>query len=254
MIDGLPPRFPIAGQPEATKVRWFLPYPIGGQENPIGSGTYPASPPTPLAAFGVYYVRGCHFSNDGRLYLHISQEESGHEYDNPYAIAVASFDGGLVTMDGPFVALVKTSDRDAGTVLSLKGGTNYFQKDHSGSFVSLGLDAVNSVTSFPAWATSSSAKATLVARRSDSYGSILFKTQSGAGVGSRSGTTPGSGTVDVYFNYLDAFATHTLTDTGEDVVIYNMSSNAVGTSKYGIASREPNSSKFWVVSAEGWTP
>lgn len=233
MIDrslDLPSRFPITATPEALTVRWHIPYPSGGL--------------TELAPFTIYEVSGAHILPDGRIAVAVIAPS----IDNPKVIAVSSFDGAFVTMDAPFVAWVSDSDRDAGTILGVDT-SGIFQHDEGGGFVSLGL-SLPSIVPIPSWCTSQvyggEKTVTLVMRRDrGAQHAICFKTQSGAGITGRSGSIFGGGTVDIY--------DYTGTDTGIDVFVYNNSTNTVATSKYGVAVLGQDG-KYYVVSAEGYTP
>ncbi len=59
----------------------------------------------------------------------------------------------------------------------------------------------------------------------------------------RSGTTPGTGTVSLYYRDVD---TGVLTDSGNDVEAYNISQTAVGSGSY-VTILQDNYGSYWVI-------
>lgn len=72
---------------------------------------------------------------------------------------------------------------------------------------------------------------------------VIIKTPSG-GIAARSGTTVSSASCDVF-----SIVGTTLTDTGNNIDVYNISISPVGASKYGLAKKEYATGK-WVIDFE----
>lgn len=72
---------------------------------------------------------------------------------------------------------------------------------------------------------------------------VIIKTPAG-GIAARSGTTVSYASCDVF-----SIVGTTLTDTGNNIDVYNISISAVGASKYGLAKKEYASGK-WVIDFE----
>jgi len=72
---------------------------------------------------------------------------------------------------------------------------------------------------------------------------VIIKTPAG-GIAARSGTTVSSASCDVF-----SIVGTTLTDTGNNIDVYNISISAVGASKYGLAKKEYATGK-WVIDFE----
>lgn len=72
---------------------------------------------------------------------------------------------------------------------------------------------------------------------------VIIKTPSG-GIAARSGTTVSYGSCDVF-----SIVGTTLTDTGNNIDVYNVSISPVGASKYGLAKKEYATGK-WVIDFE----
>lgn len=72
---------------------------------------------------------------------------------------------------------------------------------------------------------------------------VIIKTPSG-GIAARSGTTVSSASCDVF-----SIVGTTLTDTGNNIDVFNISISSVGGSKYGLAKKEYATGK-WVIDFE----
>jgi hypothetical protein len=72
---------------------------------------------------------------------------------------------------------------------------------------------------------------------------VIIKTPAG-GIAARSGTTVSSGSCDVF-----SIVGTTLTDTGNNIDVFNISISSVGGSKYGLAKKEYATGK-WVIDFE----
>jgi hypothetical protein len=72
---------------------------------------------------------------------------------------------------------------------------------------------------------------------------VIVKTPAG-GIAARSGTTVSSASCDVF-----SIVGTTLTDTGNNIDVFNISISAVGASKYGLAKKEYATGK-WVIDFE----
>ena len=72
---------------------------------------------------------------------------------------------------------------------------------------------------------------------------VIIKTPAG-GIAARSGTTVSSASCDVF-----SIVGTTLTDTGNNIDVFNISIFAVGASKYGLAKKEYATGK-WVIDFE----
>jgi len=75
---------------------------------------------------------------------------------------------------------------------------------------------------------------------------VIIKTPVG-GIAARSGTTVASGSCDVF-----SIVGTTLTDTGVNIDVYNISLGAVGASVFGTAKRE-YATGLWVIDLEDCT-
>ena len=73
---------------------------------------------------------------------------------------------------------------------------------------------------------------------------VLYGRAGGSGIPSRTGSAPGSGTVDIY--YRDA-TTGNLTSYGESVTAYNISGTAVDANAWVILGREFITKDFVVI-------
>ncbi len=78
---------------------------------------------------------------------------------------------------------------------------------------------------------------------SSSQHGVIIKTPVG-GIAARSGTTVSSASCDVF-----SIVGTTLTDTGNNIDVFNISIFAVGASKYGLAKKEYATGK-WVIDFE----
>ena len=72
---------------------------------------------------------------------------------------------------------------------------------------------------------------------------VIIKTPAG-GIAARSGTTVSSASCDVF-----SIVGTTLTDTGNNIDVFNISISSVGGSKYGLAKKEYATGK-WVIDFE----
>ena len=72
---------------------------------------------------------------------------------------------------------------------------------------------------------------------------VIIKTPAG-GIAARSGTTVSFGSCDVF-----SIVGTTLTDTGDNIDVYNVSVSSVGGGKYGLAKKEYATDK-WVIDFE----